>query len=143
MGRLKTRHEEASSSTKAFDIVKWIRARRLRWLGQIAHMPDEVDKHDVQKERLIKTAVRDIYHAPQEDDLCMDVPVKNNWDELVRLAQDEKAWDKMAENLKAASQPTTITPRSTPKADAARGYGSQTRYNAKRKKYLDHSGITA
>ena len=78
-------------------------------------MLDEVDKNGGKRERLVKTAVRDIYHAPQEGDLCMDAPVKGNWDELVKMAQDEKAWDKMADNLKAASQPTTAAPRSTPK----------------------------
>ena len=60
----KTRHEEASADTRTFDIVAWVRARRLSWLGQIICLEDEMDRQGVMRERLLKTAVRDICNAP-------------------------------------------------------------------------------
>ena len=36
----RTVHEEASAD-KTFDVVMWIRARRLQWLGHILRLGDE------------------------------------------------------------------------------------------------------
>ena len=77
----KTRHEEASPATRTFDIVSWIRARRLRWLGDIARIPDK-------EQRMLKTAVKDMYNSPTPGDLCMDAPVKGDWKALEKMAAD-------------------------------------------------------
>ena len=84
----KTRHEETSPETRTFDIVSWIRARRLRWLGDIARIPDK-------EQRMLKTAVKDMYHSPTIGDLCMDAPIKDDWEALQKLAGDKKKWDKL------------------------------------------------
>ena len=47
--------EEASASSKTFDVVKWIRARRLQWVGHILRFKAE------DEERLIYKAVKYIY----------------------------------------------------------------------------------
>ena len=48
------------------------------------------------RERLLKTAVRDIYNAPQPGDLCMDAPVKGDWKELEKMVKDLPRWNKIA-----------------------------------------------
>ena len=55
------------------------------------------------RERLLKTAVRDIYNAPQEGDLCMDAPIKGDWEALTKLAKDTRRWDKLVAKLKTKS----------------------------------------
>ena len=37
----KTKHEEAKPETTTFNIVAWIRARRLKWVGHILRLKDE------------------------------------------------------------------------------------------------------
>ena len=55
---------EATSATTTFNLVKWIRARRLKWVGHILRMDDE---------RLIKQTLHYIFHNPQDGDILMDV----------------------------------------------------------------------
>ena len=54
-----TIHTEASND-KTFDLVKWIRARRLQWFGHILRLGPE---------RTIKQAVFAMYKDPQEGNL--------------------------------------------------------------------------
>ena len=37
----KTKREEATTSTTTFNILAWITARRLRWVGHILRLPDK------------------------------------------------------------------------------------------------------
>ena len=51
--------EEASTSSKTFDVVKWIRVRRLQWVGHILRFQTE------DEERLNYKAVEYIYTQTQ------------------------------------------------------------------------------
>ena len=77
----KTKHEEATAATTTFDIIVWIRARRLKWVGQIMRLDDK-DK------RQIKDTLRVIYDNKQEGDILMDVQ-ELSWDDLQKAADDE------------------------------------------------------
>ena len=76
--------EEASASSKTFDVVKWIRARRLQWVGHILRFKTE------DEERLIYKAVEYIYANRKQGDLLMDIPPHSSWQHLKKLASDRK-----------------------------------------------------
>ena len=59
----RSRHEEASPTKTTFNLVKWIRARRLKWVGHILRADDD---------RLIKKALFHIFEHPQAGDILMD-----------------------------------------------------------------------
>ena len=59
----RTRHQEASPTTTTFNLTKWIRARRLKWVGHILRAGDD---------RLIKKALHHIFDHPQTGDILMD-----------------------------------------------------------------------
>ena len=61
----KTPHQEASPKWRSFDIVRWIRARRLAWLGHILHLGPG---------RKINLTVFEMFKARSEGDLIMDAP---------------------------------------------------------------------
>ena len=75
----RTPHEEATRGQQTFDLVKWVRARRLQWLGHILRMGPE---------RLLKRAVFEMFKTPQDGDLLMDAPnlQTGSWRELCTLA---------------------------------------------------------
>ena len=94
----RTVREEASSG-KTFDLVKWIRARKLQWLGHILRMgPD----------RMLKQAMYEMYKAPQTGDMLMDAPTTDTWKELCTYAWDRDYW---RARVRALRQPrvTTVT----------------------------------
>ena len=78
----RTAHEEAAEG-KTFDIVRWIRARRLQWLGHILRMGTE---------RMLKQAVFEMFKAPKEGDLLMDAPTRDSWRCLCTYACDRDYW---------------------------------------------------
>ena len=79
----KTQHQEASTAQCTFDLVKWIRARRLQWLGHILRMgPD----------RKAKQAVFEMFKSPSKGDLLMDAPTAESWRTLMKRAQDKEGW---------------------------------------------------
>ena len=79
----KTPHAEASEDTRTFDLLRWIRARRLQWLGHILRMGQE---------RKLKQAVFEIYKSPKPGDLLMDAPKSKSWRELTTYAADREFW---------------------------------------------------
>ena len=88
----KSQHEEASESTRTVDLVRWIRARRLQWLGHILRMDDS---------RLIKKAVQHLFEEPaQVGDFLMDAPQASSWDELCERAKHREAWRTRVRELK-------------------------------------------
>ena len=76
-------HDEASPGTRTFDLPRWIRARRLQWLGHILRMEDD---------RKLKQAVFEIFKAPSQGDLLMDAPTVKSWRELKQYAADRDYW---------------------------------------------------
>ena len=79
----KTPHEEASKDTRTFDLLRWIRARRLQWLGHIMRMGPE---------RKLKQAVFEMFRNPKPGDLLMDAPKVKSWRELASFACDKEYW---------------------------------------------------
>ena len=79
----KTPHQEASEDDRTFDLVRWIRARRLQWLGHILRMGSE---------RSLKRAVFVMFKSPKEGDLMMDAPRHDSWRELMKYAADRDWW---------------------------------------------------
>ncbi len=79
----KTQHEEASVETRTFDLIMWVRARRLQWLGHILRMGTE---------RKLKQAVFELFKAPSPGDLLMDAPTRQSWYELQAYAADKEYW---------------------------------------------------
>ena len=74
---------EESTDGKLFDLVKWIRARRLQWLGHILRMTQE---------RTIKQATYVMFKATQPGDILMDAPQTRSWRELCTYACDRDYW---------------------------------------------------
>ena len=57
----KSKREEATAVTTTFDILVWIRARRLKWAGHILCLDDK---------RLIRHTLRVIYDNPRKAATC-------------------------------------------------------------------------
>ena len=87
----KTIHEESSKRTRTFDVIVWIRARRLQWAGHILRMHPN---------RLVHKAAHYIYNNRKEGDLLMDVPVSNSWRSLLMMAKERDKWRRLVNALK-------------------------------------------
>ena len=74
---------EEAAEGKTFDLLKWIRARKLQWLGHILRMGTE---------RKVKQAIFIMYKAPQQGDMLMDAPATDSWRELCTYACDREYW---------------------------------------------------
>ena len=79
----KTQQQEATPKWRSFDLVKWIRARRLQWAGHILRMGQT---------RKLKQAVFEMFKLRREGDLLMDAPTAKTWRELTTYAADKKYW---------------------------------------------------
>ena len=77
----KTPHQDVSSKWKTFDIVAWIRDRRLQWLGHILRMGPE---------RKLKQTVFEMFKHRSEGDMLMDAPEYKSWKGI--CTQDRKRW---------------------------------------------------
>ena len=71
--------------------MKWIRARRLQWLGHILRLGPE---------RLIKQAVFEMYKNRQDGDLMMDAPETRSWRQLTNYAADRDYWRTRVRRMK-------------------------------------------
>ena len=91
-----TPKQEAKVVTRTFDVVRRIRARRFKWLGEILRMKDS-------EERMVKKAVRVIFDNRQEGDLLMDVPADMGWDELEVWGNDKSAWESRYKTLRSSN----------------------------------------
>ena len=86
-----TPKEEATESTRTFDLIASIRAKRLKWLGLILRMDEG---------RMLKSAVKLMYDNRKEGDLLMDVPTASSWEGLCNMAKNEKEWGKKVKQIK-------------------------------------------
>ena len=94
----RTTGEEAADG-KRFDLVKWIRTRRLQWLGHILRMGTE---------HKIKQTVFEMFRSPKPGDMLMDSPQTSSWSELYSYGWDKEYWK---ERVRTLHQPriTTVT----------------------------------
>ena len=97
--------EEASPKTQTFDLVKWVRARRLQWLGHILRMGTE---------RMIKQAIYEIFMARQDGDMLMDAPKTDSWRELCTFACDRDYWSTRVRAMKQPRVAITMGPHIEP-----------------------------
>ena len=80
----KSPHQEASKKWQTFDLVAWVRARRLQWLGHILRMGPE---------RKLKQAVFEMFKKRSQGDLLMDAPKHNgSWRMLCTMACAREQW---------------------------------------------------
>ena len=86
-----TPQQEASKKSRTFDVVMWIRARRLQWLGHILRMGPE---------RLLKQAVFEMFRNRKEGDMLMDAPAHQSWRELCTYAVDRDYWRTRVRSMK-------------------------------------------
>ena len=75
--------EETTLATTTFNILAWIRARRLKWVGQILRLKDK-DKS------LIKETLKVIHGHRQAGDILMDTADDLSWEKLQKMTADEK-----------------------------------------------------
>ena len=76
-------NREEAAEGKTFDLVKWIRARRLQWLGHTLRMTEE---------RKVKQVILIMFKNPQPGDILMDIPHTTSWRELCTYACDRDYW---------------------------------------------------
>ena len=103
----RTIRDEATDG-KTFDLIKWIRARKLQWLGHILRMGSE---------RKIKQAIFEMYKAPQQGDMLMDAPRTDSWRELCTYGCDREYWKA---RVRALRQPRVTTVSLGPHHEAAK-----------------------
>ena len=82
--------DEARSSTAHFDLVKEVRARRLKWAGGILRM----DEH-----RLLHKAIEAQLAMNVQGGLLMDAPTGMTLNELKELAKDKTLWKRLRESI--------------------------------------------
>ena len=80
-----TVHSEARSTTSSFDLVKHVRVRLLRWLGEILRG----NTGDPNTDRLLFKAVKTQYTMNCPGNLFMDVPSHENFNELIHFTRDK------------------------------------------------------
>lgn len=86
-----TARQEATPKSRTFDIVLWVRARRLQWLGHILRMGTD---------RLLKQAIFEMFKNRQEGDMLIDAPTHKSWRELCTYAADRDYWRTRVRSMK-------------------------------------------
>ena len=73
--------------TTTFDIIAWIRDRRLRWVVHIMRMIKNING----EERQIKETLKVIFHNRYQGDIPMNV-AEDSWEALQKTAADRDKW---------------------------------------------------
>ena len=78
---------------KTFDLVRWVRSRRVQWLEHILRMDEG---------RLVHRAVKYVYENRREGegDLFLDAPVNERWDQLLQIVGDREVWKGIVAGVK-------------------------------------------
>ena len=89
----RTIHEEAKTEGKTYDVVAGIRAKRMKWLGQILQMDEN---------RMLHKAVRMMYESRRSGDILMDAPKTTCWEDLREMAaaDEGKKWKQLVRQIK-------------------------------------------
>ena len=87
----RTVHEEASATTRTYDVVASIRSVRAKWLGHILRMTPE---------RMVHRAVQHMFHNREDGDLLMDAPNAQTWKELCDMAKQRDEWQRQVQRVK-------------------------------------------
>ena len=90
---------EARSATSSFDLVKHVRIRRLRWLGQILRGDQS---------RLLFKSIETQFAMNTPGNLLMDVPKNVSLDDLVTLSQDKSYWTSLEASIPSHLRSITI-----------------------------------
>ena len=104
----KDKHTEVTADITTFNIIVWIRARRLRWVGHSMRL-----QHNNNGEpRQIKETLRMIFDNRQPGDLLMDVE-DITWEALQKSTNDRDTW-KTKVQLNYQPPKTNISGNDTP-----------------------------
>ena len=87
---------EETVVVKSFDLVTWIRSRKLQWLGHILRMG---------RERKLKQTIFEMLKALQTGDMMMDAPETNSWRELCTYSCDSDYWRTRVRALRQQDNP--------------------------------------
>ena len=98
----RTKHDEATVAKTTFNIMAWIRARRLKWVGHILRLDDK---------RLVKQTLKVIFDNRREGDILMDVADGLSWKQLQKQAGDRDGWRARVHVLKDEARRTTAPPK--------------------------------
>ena len=93
----KSAHVEVKESTRSFDLVRVIRARRLAWLDHILRMS---------RTRILAQAVEHMYDSRSDGDILTETPKTQSWEELRTWAQDRKKWRIRVHSVRLGSKTT-------------------------------------
>lgn len=99
----KSIHDEASATTRTFDLVRWIRARRLQWVGHILRM---------EPDHMVYNALKHLHGSRSQGDILMDVP-DYAWPELVQLAANRDGWRQLVKSVREPRTQVIINPRAS------------------------------
>ena len=97
--------EEASGDTTTFNLLWWIRARRMKWMGHIVRLKADSNGN----ERLVKQAVRHIHAHKRDGDLLMYVDVDITWADLQKQADNREKWKERVAKMRAKAKGETWT----------------------------------
>ena len=90
---------ETRSTTSSFDLVKHVRIRRLRWLGQILRGDQS---------RLLFKSIEAQFAMNTPGNLLMDVTTNVSLDDLVTLSQDKSYWTSLEASIPSHLRSITI-----------------------------------
>ena len=82
--------EEARAATSSYNLVRQIRRRRFKWLGQILRSD---------KRRLLHQMVLVQHDNRTPGDLLMDTPPHQDFNDLIKQAEDKPFWNRLSREI--------------------------------------------